>query len=266
MFDGGRLGNDVEGEGRDRTDLGFPVPQQALLEAVQAARGGAKLVLAINSAGGVDVDPSGLDAVVQLWYGGQETGHGLADVLWGRVNPSGRLPLTVHKSQYLKGVGPVSNLNMTFGEQGRTYRRLASQKEDAWFSFGWGLSYSKFQYSDLKAGKTSVSVTVENAGSVAGAEVAQLYLGLGSEGSALPAVKYALAGFEKVMLAAGAKATVTFPLEPEQLTVVGSDGMRKPATGAVSVSVAGHLPTDPRATDGPDAKSASNAVAGSFSM
>ena len=109
-------------------------------------------------------------------------------------------------------------------------------------------------------------MTVENAGSVAGAEVAQLYLGLGSEGSALPAVKYALAGFEKVMLAAGAKATVTFPLEAEQLTVVGSDGMRKPATGAVSVSVAGHLPSDPRATDGPDAKSASNAVAGSFSM
>ena len=78
--------------------------------------------------------------------------------------------------------------------------------------------------------------------------------------------RYALAGFEKVMLAAGAKATVTFPLEAEQLTVVGSDGMRKPAAGAVSVSVAGHLPSDPRATDGPDAKSASNAVTGSFSM
>ena len=87
------LGNDIEGEGRDRAFLGFPQPQAELLAAVQKVRGASKLVVAINSAGGVAMDPTCCDALVQLWYGGQETGHGLADVLWGRVNPSGRLPL-----------------------------------------------------------------------------------------------------------------------------------------------------------------------------
>lgn len=269
------LGNDIEGEGRDRSFLGFPVPQAALLDAVQkavAAENGAKLVVVINSAGGVDLDPAGLDAIVQLWYGGQETGHGLTYILWGRVNPSGRLPLTVHPSKYLQtGVGPVNSLNMTFphtngGVQGRTYRYLASQEADAIFSFGWGLSYTKFNYSQLKASKGGVSVTVTNVGTVGGAEVAQLYIGIDGTGSGLPPVKYALQGFEKVMLAPGASSVVTFPLTAEQLTVVGSDGMRKPATGTVAVSVAGHLPSDPRAQLAANAKHASNVVVGSFAM
>eukprot|EP01043_Picozoa_sp_COSAG02_P000932 COSAG02_NODE_19_length_53976_cov_37.338512_14_plen_745_part_00 len=91
------LGNDIEGEGRDRSDLHFPKPQIALLAAVKQAikerntetGANTKLVLAIMSAGGVDADFTGIDAVIQLWYGGQETGHGLTDVIWGHVNPSG---------------------------------------------------------------------------------------------------------------------------------------------------------------------------------
>ena len=78
--------------------------------------------------------------------------------------------------------------------------------------------------------------------------------------------RYALAGFEKVVLAAGASTTVTFPLRAEQLTVVGSDGMRQPATGTVSVSVAGHLPSDPRAKLPANANHVSNVLSGSFGM
>jgi len=265
------LGNDVEGEGRDRTYLTFPGAQQDLVSAIQKAKGSSKLVLAINSAGGVDLAPSGFDAIVQLWYGGQETGHGLADVLWGRVNPSGRLPLTVHTTSYLSsGVGPIPNLNMTFSNgsivQGRTYRYLASQEADAVFSFGWGLTYSQFKYSALSATPTLITVTVTNVGKVPGAEVAQLYLGLDATGSSFPAVKHALAGFEKVALGPGASQSVTFPLRAEQLTVVNDKGTRIAATGTVAVAVAGHLPSDPRAALPSNANHVSNVVEGSFDM
>lgn len=212
----------------------------------------AKVILVINSAGGVEINTTDFDAVVQMWYGGQETGHGLADVLWGRLNPSGRMPLTVHTTSYLSGIGPVSNLNMTFPTangtvQGRTYRYLAKPEADTVFLFGWGLSYTRFQYS-LRCTELSVTVTVTNVGKVGGAEVAELYLGgLTAPGQALPTVDYALAGFEKVFLAPGASTTVDFVLKPDQLTVVGADGHRIPAKGSARVYAAGHLPSDPRA-------------------
>lgn len=169
----------------------------------------------------------------------------------------------------------VANLNMTFGTQGRTYRRLASQEEDALFSFGWGLSFTQFSYSKLvtsedgcsETGLCIVSVTVTNTGKVAGAEVAELYLGLDPSGSALPAVEYALAGFEKVMLAPGESQIVTFAIDAaKSLTVVGADGRRKAAVGSVAVSVGGHLPSDPRAKLAANAKHVSNIATGTFTM
>ena len=130
-----------------------------------------------------------------------------------------------------------------------------------------GLSYSQFSYSNLAATKESVSVTVTNTGKKAGAEVAQLYLTVDGAGSALPPVPFALAGFEKVMLAPGASTKVNFQIGSEKsLTVVGVDGSRHPATGTVSVSVGGHLPSDPRAKLLANAKHASNIVTGSFVM
>jgi beta-glucosidase len=145
------LGSGVEGESLDRSYLTFPQSQAPLLAAVRTAAVGKRVVLAINSANGVDLDASCCDAIVQLWYGGQETGHGLADVLFGRVAPSGRMPITVHPTSYLtSGIGPVHNLSMVFENgQGRTYRYLANQSRDALWSFGWGLSYTAFRYSDV---------------------------------------------------------------------------------------------------------------------
>jgi beta-glucosidase len=148
-------------------------------------------------------------------------------------------------------------------------RYLANQQTDALFSFGWGLSYTRFEYSELSTSKTVVTVTVTNTGTSAGAEVVQLYLGINPAGGApnLPFVKHALHGFEKTaVLSAGASATVTFPLRTEQLTVVDAAGRRIPAIGSVLVSVAGHLPSDPRATLADNAKHASNVVSGSFLM
>jgi len=275
------LGNAVEGESRDRDYLGFPPPQAALLTAVQKAMATdeqahpGKLVLAINSAGGVAFEPSGVDAVLQIWYGGQETGHGLADILWGRVNPSARLPLTIHPTEYLgSGIGPVPSLNMSFpsnststGKQGRTYRYLADQESDAIFSFGWGLSYSQYEYSNLTATQDAVMVCVSNIGTAAGAEVAQLYLGLqGIPGSALPPVRYALKGFQKVNILSGSSVIVRFDLKPEQLTVVHPDGSRVPAQGTVMVTVSGHLPSDPRAKLVKNVRHVSNVVTANFTL
>lgn len=253
------LGNDVEGEGLDRSWLTFPSAQQNLLETLTNATRNTptKLVLAVNSAGGVDFDPSGLDAVLQIWYGGQETGGGLADILFGRVSPSGRLPLTIHPSSYVEtGVGPVSNLNMTFpgngsaaGKvQGRTYRYISSQATDAIFSFGWGLSYSKFEYLSLNASKTIVSTMVANVGQVAASEVVELYVGLNDARSALPPVQYALVGFQKIHLEPNQTALVTLNIDPDSLTVVLPSGDRVNAIGDATFTVAGHLPSDPRAT------------------
>ena len=112
---------------------------------------------------------------------------------------------------------------------------------------------------------------------MAGAEVAQLYLtlpaatataaaGAGQGTTRLPPVKHALSGFTKVMLAAGASATVEFSLKPEQLTVVGADGGRATCTGTVGVAVAGHLPSDPRAKLSANSKHASNVLSGSFEL
>jgi len=272
------LGNAVEGESRDRYYLGFPPPQAALLAAVQKATAqapGSKLVLAINSAGGVAFEPSGVDAVLQIWYGGQETGHGVADVLWGCVNPSARMPLTIHPTEYLSsGVGNVSSLNMSFpsnstssGKQGRTYRYLADQATDAVFSFGWGLSYSQYEYSNLTVTQHAVSVSVTNIGTTAGAEVVQLYLGLPAGGTnALPPVLHALHGFQKVNILSGAAVNVSFDLTPEQLTVVRLDGSRAAAQGMVMVSVAGHLPSDPRAKLATNSRHVSNVVTANFTM
>ena len=91
------------------------------------------------------------------------------------------------------GIGGVNSLNMSFAGNGRTYRYMKSQADDAIFSFGWGLSFSQFSFSHLVTSKTSVSAVVKNTGRVAGAEIAQLYLGIDGVGSALPPVKYALA-------------------------------------------------------------------------
>ena len=134
------------------------------------------------------------------------------------------------------------------------------------FSFGWGLSYAQFNYSHITASKQDVSVTVTNIGRVAGAEVAELYLGLDAATNAMPRVEHALAGFEKVMLNPGESTRITFPLKPEQLTVVDLNGARQPATGAVSVAVAGHLPSDPRAQLATNQGHVSNVALSSFNM
>jgi beta-glucosidase len=159
--------------------------------------------------------------VFENWYGGGETGAAVASLIFGTANPSGKLPMTFPSS--LSQVpaqttaqwpgtptGPVYSEGVKIG-----YRWYQSQNITPAFAFGYGLSYTKFSFSNLNVGafnadgKATVTATVTNTGSVAGAEVAQLYVG---DPAASQDPPNQLAGFQRVMLTPGQSATVSFPI------------------------------------------------------
>ena len=173
------LGSNVEKEGLDRANLTLPDVQAELLAAVRAATTG-RLIVVCVSAGGVYIDPSLADAILYAGYGGEEAGHGVADIIFGRVSPSARLPITVYAEDYLDHVGPMSDFSTTSGV-GRTYRYLDVAKSPPLWQFGFGLSFSKFVYSNITIDTFDkpdvwVSATVTNVGTVDAHEVAQLYV------------------------------------------------------------------------------------------
>ncbi len=141
-----------------------------------------------------------MEAIVYVWYPGQEGGKAVADVLFGDVAPSGKLPLTFPKS--LEQLPPFEDYDMT----GRTYRYAT---EEPLFPFGFGLSYTRFTYSDLTLDKTTIPAgeslslrcTLTNSGSVEADEVAQIYLSDLEASTVVPL--HSLIGFQRVQLKAG---------------------------------------------------------------
>jgi beta-glucosidase len=222
VFFGGLTG-DVEGEemkvsypgfaGGDRTDLSLPAPQQRLLEALHATGKPVVLVLMTGSAIAVEWAARTLPAILVAWYPGQEGGHAIADVLFGRANPAGRLPVTFYRSA--AQLPPFADYDM----KGRTYRYFEG---DPLYPFGHGLSYTRFAYSDLRVEPPSagagdpvaVSVLVKNVGSRAGEEVVQLYAR--ALGAPRPMPRQQLAGFARVPLAPGEERRVVLSLSPAQ--------------------------------------------------
>ena len=184
VFVGGLTG-DVEGEemkvsypgfaGGDRTDLRLPATQQKLLEALQATGKPVVLVLTGGSALAVDWAQAHVAAILMAWYPGQRGGSAVADVLFGSVNPGGRLPVTFYKAS--EKLPAFDDYDM----RGRTYRYFDGEPL---YPFGYGLSYTRFKYSDLRLdrndaandGKIDVSMQLKNVGSRAGDEVVQMYL------------------------------------------------------------------------------------------
>jgi beta-glucosidase len=200
--------------GGDRVSIGLPDPQEALLRAVSATGTPVVLVLLSGSALAIPWAAEHVAAILEAWYPGQAAGQAIADVLFGAVSPSGRLPVTFYRS--VSDLPPFASYNM----EGRTYRYFRGQ---ALFPFGHGLSYSRFRYRDLRlpeavrAGDSvAVSVEVENAGAVPAGEVVQVYLTKG-RGSAPEAVR-TLAGFQRVLLAPAERRRVSFLLRPEALS------------------------------------------------
>ncbi len=195
--------------GGDRTDLKLPELQEKLVEAAVGSGKPVVVVLTSGSALAANYAAEHAAAVLQLWYGGEEAGTAIADTLAGINNPAGRLPVTFYRSA--DQLPPFEDYSMN----GRTYRYF---KGDALYGFGFGLSYSKFQYSGLRAQRTAkgaqISVRVKNDSAREGDEVVQLYLDGG--GASDSAIRH-LRGFQRLHLRGGETREVQFALPAEDV-------------------------------------------------
>ena len=229
-----------DNESTDRLQITLPYGQEKVIEALAEV---AKNLVVVNISGSAVAMPwaDKVGAIVQGWYGGTETGNALADVLTGKVNPSGRLPFSVPfcyedgpiktERQYPGIKEPGDQYWQTHYDEGVYvgYRWYDTKEIPVQFPFGHGLSYTTFEYSNAKAAKPSmtasgtlkVSVDVTNTGDYDGAEIVQLYVADPEASVDRPAKE--LKGFEKVFLKAGQKKTVTFEIDAEDLSWFDAD-------------------------------------------
>jgi beta-glucosidase len=225
-------------KGGDRTSIDLPEPEHDLLEMLAKANKPLVVVLTNGSALAMNWANEHANAFVEAWYPGEEGGTAVAETLSGKNDPAGRLPVTFYKS--VDQLPAFEDYSM----KGRTYRYFEGTPL---YSFGYGLSYTKFAYSDLKMPEGGVKAgdpllveaKVTNRGSVAGDEVAQLYLNF----PAVPGAPLrALRGFERVHLEPGASQTVQFELKPRDMSMVTEAGEPIVAEGAYKLSVGGGQP------------------------
>ena len=225
--------SDAETEGQDRSNLNLtfgacvaiecvqtPIDQSKLIEAVAQANPNTIVVL---DTGGPVVMPwvNQVNGILEAWYPGQEDGNAIAAILFGQVNPSGKLPQTFPSSeadlptrtpQQYPGVNGSDGIPHVSYSEGLDvgYRWFDSQNIKPLFPFGFGLSYTTFRYSGLTATPGSVSFTLTNSGRRAGAEVAQVYVG---DPPAVGEPPRQLKGYRKVFLLPGESQRVTLPLD-----------------------------------------------------
>jgi len=224
--------------GGDRTDIGLPEAQQQLLEALAATGKPLVVVLMSGSAVVVNWAQEHASAVLEAWYPGAEGGTAIAETLAGTNNPSGRLPVTFYAS--LDQLPPFEDYLM----QNRTYRYFQGKPL---YGFGYGLSYSTFEYSDLKLSPSqlkagapvTVQVDVRNTSKIAGDEVAELYL----EFPPTPgAPTRALRAFTRVHLLPAENRHLSFTLSARDLSMVNEGGEHVVAPGEYTVFVGGAQP------------------------
>ena len=224
--------------GGDRTSIDLPRSEQDLLESLASTGKPLVLVLMNGSALGVNWAKEHANAILEAWYPGEEGGAAVAETLSGRNNPAGRLPVTFYKD--VSQLPPFEDYSM----KGRTYRYFEGTPL---YPFGYGLSYTTFAYSELKAPVEPVAagspvraeVTVTNTGKVGGDEVVQLYLTFPSvAGAPLKALR----GFQRVHLGPGASARVSFELQPRDLGMVTAAGEMVAPEGEFRLSMGGGQP------------------------
>ena len=226
-------------ENGDRAEITLPETQVAFVK--RLVQSGAKVVLVVT--GGSPIALGGLEdlveAVVFVWYPGQEGGYAVADVLFGRRSPSGKLPLTFPRS--LDQLPPFEDYSMA----GRTYRYMTAEPL---YPFGFGLSYARFSYSNLalaqdtiRAGESlPIRFTLTNTGPVEAEEVAQLYLS--DLQATVPVPQHSLIGFRRVSLKPGESGEIEFTLTPDMMMLVDDAGEMKLEPGEFKLTVGGCSP------------------------
>ncbi len=230
----GEEGDAIDSPDRgDRLSLGLP-PHQIEFVRTLRARDGVRIVLVLT--GGSPVTDASLfelaDAVLWVWYPGEQGGNALADVLFGDVNPSGRLPITFPES--LDDLPPYDDYSM----EGRTYRRM---KSDPLYPFGFGLGYSRFSYLGLDVELQTARVTLRNDGVRAGREIVQIYTRAIDAASDAPL--WTLAAFGAVDLEPGQTRSVELALSPMAFVLFDAEGRRVEHGGGWEVVAAGACPT-----------------------
>lgn len=217
--------NAYDAEDTDKPDMNMPFGQDELIKAVLKAN--PKTVVVLLGGGPVDMSQwvQSTPAVLQAWYPGMEGGNALASIIFGKINPSGKLPITFPKTladapDHKLGQFPVDKDKSTvyyFDDIYVGYRYFDTYKVEPQFAFGHGLSYTQFAYSNLQvqsnSGKATVTFTISNTGKTAGAETAQLYVH--QQKSLLPRPEKELKAFEKIYLKPGEKKQVTLNLSTE---------------------------------------------------
>ncbi|MCB4808927.1 glycoside hydrolase family 3 C-terminal domain-containing protein [Tamlana sp. 62-3] len=208
-----------EGEFRDRALLALPGHQEALIKAVAATGKPTVVVLVGGSAITMANWKNDVDGIIMAWYAGENGGNGFADILFGDENPAGRLPITfpVDEAQC-----PLYYNNKPTG-RGDNYHNLTGQPL---FPFGYGLSYTSFEYSNIEFSKNNmapnesieVTCTITNSGKLDGEEVVQLYIR--DELSSVAQPIKSLKGFQRIALKSGESKTVTFTLDSEALSML----------------------------------------------
>ena len=219
---------EMSGESSSRSNINIPQNQQELLEALLKTGKPIVLVLFTGRPLTMKWEQENLPAILNVWFGGSEAGYAIADALYGDVNPSGKLPATFPQNL---GQVPIYYNHKNTGRplpEGVEHQKFTSNYLDVTteplYPFGFGLSYTKFEYNDLKLSTNTMkpgnhfeaSITVKNSGNFDGEEVVQLYL-RDLVGSVTRPVKE-LKGFQKIMLKKGESKTVTFEITTEELS------------------------------------------------
>ncbi|MGQ1784558.1 glycoside hydrolase family 3 C-terminal domain-containing protein [Saccharicrinis sp. GN24d3] len=202
-------------DGGDKTNLQLPAIQKQLIKDLHATGKPVVFVMLNGSALAINWEDENLPAILEAWYPGELGGTAIADVLFGDYNPSGRLPVTFYKS--VKDLPQFVSYHM----RGRTYRYFEGE---ALYPFGYGLSYTDFDYKDISVSESKinadesveVSVTITNTGRVAGEEVVQLYV-TDKESKEVRPLK-SLRGIKRIFLDPGKSTQVTFTVSPDDLS------------------------------------------------